>query len=130
MTLHEKILHLRRSRVYPFFMFTPARATGRGLFVVAAAIALAAGCATAPARRTAAAAPPPAAAPSVETIAIEEFGLGREAALSGDFECARYHFARVLDVLRPAAAPPPFGKLRDFSAELYDGIQRYEALAG
>src|ERR1700731_4289242 len=101
MTLPEKVLHFRRSRVYPFFMLTPARATGRGLFVAAAAFALAAGCSTAPPRRAVAAAPPPAAAPSVETIAVEEFGLGREAALAGDFEGAREPFPRVVDGLRP-----------------------------
>jgi membrane-bound lytic murein transglycosylase D len=59
-----------------------------------------------------------------------EFRLGREAALAGDPVCARYHFERVIDALRPAYGPPPSGAIGALSIELYDGIVRYEALAG
>jgi membrane-bound lytic murein transglycosylase D len=62
--------------------------------------------------------------------ATEAFGRGREAALSGDFECARYYFDQAIAAARPAGGDPaPAGRLA-FSFELWDGIQRYEALAG
>ena len=63
--------------------------------------------------------------------ALDQFALGREAALSGDFACAHEYFVEALDVARPAGAAgfsdPGFVA---FSIDLYDGILRYEALAG
>jgi len=63
--------------------------------------------------------------------ASDEFARGREAALQGDFACAHEHFTRALDAARPAGAPATDDPdLQAFSEELYDGILRYEALAG
>jgi len=62
--------------------------------------------------------------------ATEEFRLGRDAALAGDFECARYQFGLAITTLRPPTGGPPSPELQSFSFEMYDGIQRYEALAG
>jgi membrane-bound lytic murein transglycosylase D len=91
----------------------------------------AAACATAP---RAAAAPPKPPEPSPDERAIaaatSEFETGREAALAGDFACARLHFDAAVDILRPAGGPPPSDVVEAFSFGLYDGIQRYEALAG
>ena len=64
------------------------------------------------------------------SLASEEFALGRDAALAGDIACARYHFGLSIDAVRPASGPAPTGRVLGFSHELYDGIQRYEALAG
>ncbi|MFY9551926.1 MAG: LysM peptidoglycan-binding domain-containing protein, partial [Thermoanaerobaculia bacterium] len=50
--------------------------------------------------------------------------------LAGDFACARFHFGRAVDEVRPEKGPAPTGALLAYSQELYDGIQRYEALAG
>jgi membrane-bound lytic murein transglycosylase D len=62
--------------------------------------------------------------------ATAEFGVGREAALAGDFECARAHFQEAIQAVRPAGGPAVSGSMLAFSYELYEGIQRYEALAG
>ncbi len=62
--------------------------------------------------------------------ASEEFRLGRDAALAGDFTCARYQFGRAIATLRPPSGPVPSPEMQSFSFELYEGIQRYEALAG
>jgi membrane-bound lytic murein transglycosylase D len=62
--------------------------------------------------------------------ALERFALGREAALSGDFVCAREYFAQAIEAAHaagPSGADPGFVA---FSIDLYDGILRYEALAG
>jgi len=88
-----------------------------------------AGCATAPGKSAASA--PPTAAPDPATVrATDAFTLGREAALAGDFECARLYFADAVAAVRPVDGPAPAGSQLDFSFELWDGIQRYEALAG
>ncbi|MFN2385155.1 MAG: LysM peptidoglycan-binding domain-containing protein [Thermoanaerobaculia bacterium] len=63
--------------------------------------------------------------------ALDHFARGREAALSGDFTCARDHFAQAIESApsaRSGAAADP--ALVAFSIDLYDGILRYEALAG
>ncbi len=93
----------------------------------------AASCASAPNE----AASRPAASPAAPTVdqrtidaASLEFALGRDAALAGDFLCARYRFGLAIDAVRPPSGPPPSGELASFSVELYEGIQRYEALAG
>ena len=89
-------------------------------------------CASAP--RTSAAAPKAAPEPSPDertmATASAEFETGRDAALAGDFACARLHFDTAVSILRPPGAPPPSTGVEAFSIELYDGIQRYEALAG
>ena len=59
------------------------------------------------------------------------FDLGRDAALAGDFECAR----DSTSMRRSPTSAPPGGPRRArtelaFSFELWEGIQRYEALAG
>ncbi len=93
----------------------------------------AASCASAPKEAASRpAAPPVASSVDQRTIgaASLEFALGREAALAGDFLCARYRFGLAIDAVRPPAGPPPSGELASFSVELYEGIQRYEALAG
>jgi membrane-bound lytic murein transglycosylase D len=94
---------------------------------------MAAACSSAPTRAPIAGASTRTSAPSAEERlhdqATTEFRLGREAALAGDFLCARFHFDRAIDVVRPPEGSPPSGALGDFSVELYDGILRYEALA-
>jgi len=93
----------------------------------------AAACASAPKSAAHPAAPPPAA-PTADERAIAaasaEFDLGREAALAGDSVCARYRFSRAIDAVRPPTGPPPSASVESFSFEMYEGIQRYEALAG
>jgi membrane-bound lytic murein transglycosylase D len=65
------------------------------------------------------------------TKASEIFARGREAALAGDFDCARAYFARAIDALRPPSGPAPSDpELLDFSYQLYESALRYEALAG
>jgi membrane-bound lytic murein transglycosylase D len=93
----------------------------------------AAACASAP--RSSAAVPPTAPAePSAEdrTVAAASaaFASGREAALAGDFACARLHFDEAVSILRPVGGPTPSASVSAFSVDLYEGIQRYEALAG
>src|SRR5262245_19963126 len=100
-------------------------------FVVATA-ALSAACASAPAPAHAPAAAAPAPDPNAQKIAAANvaFGMGRESALAGDFTCARFYFALALDEVRPESGPAPTGELLTYSEELYESIQRYEALAG
>jgi membrane-bound lytic murein transglycosylase D len=108
----------------------PSRIARLGIAVLTAG---AASCASAP-KETASPPASPPAGPTAEERVIEaasgEFELGREAALAGDFLCARYRFGLAIDAVRPPSGPPPSGTLAAFSVELYDGIQRYEALAG
>jgi membrane-bound lytic murein transglycosylase D len=73
--------------------------------------------------------------PSPEQVTItrasELFERGREAALAGDFDCAREYFRQVLDALRPPAGPVLGDRdLVAFSIQLYESALRYEALAG
>jgi membrane-bound lytic murein transglycosylase D len=98
--------------------------------VSVAAALLAGGCASAP--RAGASKNGPATSPADPAVAsaTEAFNLGREEALSGNFECARYYFDESIAFVRPpGSGPAPEGRL-DFSYELWDSIQRYEALAG
>lgn len=100
-----------------------------GIAFLAACVA--AGCASSPRPATAPAqAAVPTPAERAQNRASEQFDAGREAALAGDFTCARFHFAMAVDAVRPADGPAPSEPLRSFSYELYDSIQRYEALAG
>jgi membrane-bound lytic murein transglycosylase D len=98
-----------------------------------AALAAAAGCSSSDAVRSAerhSAIEAPSPSDDVRARATAEFGLGRDAALAGDFECARDHFQQAIDTARPAGGPALSGPMLAFSYELYEGIQRYEALAG
>jgi membrane-bound lytic murein transglycosylase D len=109
----------------------PARRIARlGIAVLAAGMA---SCASAPEKRAEGPAPSPAK-PSADQVAMQtassEFELGREAALAGDFVCARYQFGKAVDAVRPPDGPAPSATVQAFSVELYEGIQRYEALAG
>jgi membrane-bound lytic murein transglycosylase D len=112
-------------------MRSHGRALGGGIAILAAGL-MAVSCASGPSRRVAAAAAQPSPSPDqvLEDRATAEFRLGREAALAGDLLCARYHFQRAIDAVRPSSGPPPSGPLGAFSVGLYDGILRYEALAG
>jgi membrane-bound lytic murein transglycosylase D len=124
----EKALQLQAGAVYPFSMRSTLGVARKG-FAVLAAVLAGAGCASAP--RTDSAAPEMAPAPDVATVrATDAFTLGRDAALAGDFECARLYFGAAVSAIRPAEGPAPSGPSLDFSYELWDGIQRYEALAG
>lgn len=63
--------------------------------------------------------------------ASELFGKGREAALAGDFDCAREHFRQAIEALRPVDGPATSNpEMLAFSAQLYESALRYEALAG
>jgi membrane-bound lytic murein transglycosylase D len=76
-------------------------------------------------------APRPSAGYVAMTKASELFALGRDAALAGDFECAREFFRQSIAVLRPEAGPAPSDpELLAFSYQLYESALRYEALAG
>jgi membrane-bound lytic murein transglycosylase D len=76
-------------------------------------------------------APRPSAGYVAMTKASELFALGREAALAGDFECAREYFRQSIAVLRPETGPAPSDpELLAFSYQLYESALRYEALAG
>jgi membrane-bound lytic murein transglycosylase D len=67
----------------------------------------------------------------VSAKASAEFERGRQAALSGDFDCASEHFRRAVDAVQPSGqASSPEPELLAFSIELWEGILRYEALAG
>jgi len=92
--------------------------------------AAAAGCSASAASQKTGTAWEPATPPTAVQAAREEFSKGREAALSGDFQCAEEAFARALEFVRPAHGEPPTDAATvDFSQELYAGILRYEALA-
>ena len=91
-----------------------------------------AGCSSTASRasRKAKVAAPPSAASIAMNRAVEEFVRGREAALSGDFQCAQDFFGKAVDALRPAGGPAPSQPtVLAFSADLYEAIVRYEALA-
>jgi membrane-bound lytic murein transglycosylase D len=83
------------------------------------------------------AAPKPVPAADAATVsdpvissATAAFEQGRDAALSGNFECARYYFDEAIADVRPAEGGAVSPERLAFSLELWDGIQRYEALAG
>src|SRR5262245_46459580 len=107
-----------------------------GIAVLAAGAASCAsngGAGTSQPRQTAEAEPrtaPPPADQRAMDAASKAFDLGRDAALSGDFVCARYRFALAIDAVRPPRGPTPSTAVESFSVDLYEGIQRYEALAG
>src|ERR1700687_923000 len=131
-TRGEKTLQFRAGEVYPFFMRLGPPVI-RGGALAFAALAAAAGCSSSGASRSAAtrrAIEAPSPSDAVRARATAEFELGRDAALAGDFECARDHFQQAIETVRPAGGPALAGPTLAFSYELYEGIQRYEALAG
>ncbi len=109
---------------------TKKESLARGAQCTFFAVALAAtGCAASARFRKA---PPAPVSPEAAAIqkATDAFALGREAALSGDFQCAQDYFGQALEAVRPAGSPPTQNaELAAFSLELYEGILRYEALA-
>ncbi|MEO8189410.1 MAG: LysM peptidoglycan-binding domain-containing protein [Acidobacteriota bacterium] len=97
-----------------------------GAFVL---LVLSASC-TSAANRRPSAQPPVSANARLIAQASSDFELGRQAALSGDFACAQFYFDRALVLVRPVGAPPVSSpEIASFSAELWEGIIRYEALA-
>jgi len=107
------------------------RIAGGGIAVFAAALTIQ--CAsTTSAKHQPPAPAAPAPDPDAQTIAAanEAFAQGRESALAGDFACARYYFAEAVDAVRPETGPGPTPAVLAYSLDLYENIQRYEALAG
>ncbi len=102
----------------------------RGIAVLA--VLAAAGCASTSGKGSGAAASVSTAPAPDPTIAraTDAFTLGRESALAGDFECARFYFGDAITAVQPPDSPPASGERLAFSYDLWDGIQRYEALAG
>ncbi len=87
------------------------------------------GCSANPRSAAAPQRPPPAYV--AMTKASEIFARGRDAALAGDFDCAREYFRQAIEVLRPPSGPAPSDReLLEFSYQLYESALRYEALAG
>lgn len=129
----RKALHLYSRAVYPFLMRLPP-ASPRGTLALAALLAtsLAAGCASSSPSHAASAAATrvPTAAELAQQRATAEFEIGKAAALSGDFECARMQFQKAVQAVRPPAGAAVTGPMLAFSFDLYESIQRYEALAG
>jgi membrane-bound lytic murein transglycosylase D len=115
------------SPVYPFFMRS---APGAMLGGIAVSAALLTGCASAPTKNAAEATTDARPADPTTTRATDAFALGRDAALAGDVECARYYFSDAIAIVQPTGAPPASDERLAFSYELWDGIQRYEAMAG
>jgi membrane-bound lytic murein transglycosylase D len=106
------------------------RASGRSVSLLLA-IGLCAGCATSRNTTT----PVSAAAPSPETearrLSTAWFEAGRRAALAGDFPCAAVAFDHAVDAVAPPGRPPSRDpETAAFSRDLWDSIQRYEALSG
>ncbi|HKB72276.1 MAG TPA: LysM peptidoglycan-binding domain-containing protein [Thermoanaerobaculia bacterium] len=101
-------------------------------FAIPVLTALLVGCSQAPRPRAVVpvAPPAPAAEPSPIARSTELFYSGKQAALSGDFDCAETQFQLALNaVIPPGQARPAAPDLEEFSASLYDSIQRYEAMA-
>lgn len=104
---------------------------GRSVVFAAAVACLSTGCATT--KRAAAPENPSAPAAPVDpaiAIATDAFALGREAALNGSIECARMYFDEAIAAVQPVGEGPASGSRLAFSYELWEGIQRYEALSG
>jgi len=105
-------------------------APGTRYFVVGASIALCLSCARAP--KTVPVARPAAvpAAPSPIDRSTELFYAGKQAALSGDFDCASAQFQQALNaVVPPGSSAPAEPEVEEFSQSLYESIERYEAMA-
>src|SRR5262245_30184175 len=119
------------SRITLFSMRRSRRIASGGVAFFAAALTV--HCASTPSAHhppaAAAALAPDPDAPKI-SAANEAFAQGRDAALAGDFACARYYFAEAVDAVRPETGPEPTPGLIAYSLDLYENIQRYEALAG
>src|SRR5262252_10991558 len=126
-----KTLCFSGAAVYPTFMPSATRWLGWSVVFAAALVGASTGCATA--RRSTsvetAAAPVETADPAIQN-ATGAFDLGRDAALNGNIECARLYFDAAIAAVQPEGEPPATGDRLAFSFELWEGIQRYEALAG
>lgn len=73
-------------------------------------------------------APPPAPSPIDQSTDL--FYAGKQAALSGDFDCAEAQFQLALNIVIPPGSPRPAApEIEEFSASLYESIERYEAMA-
>jgi membrane-bound lytic murein transglycosylase D len=106
--------------------------SGKRVLPVSALALLVLSCAQAPRTRTVAAIAPPRVPPAPSPIdrSTELFYTGKQAALSGDFDCAASQFQMALNaVIPPGSARPASPEVEEFSASLYDSIQRYEAMA-
>jgi len=106
--------------------------SGKAIVPVFAISLLVLSCAQAPPPRAvvAVASAPAAPAPSAIDRSTELFYTGKQAALSGDFDCAEAQFQLALNaVIPPGAERPASPEVEEFSASLYDSIQRYEAMA-
>lgn len=127
--MNQNLFAFFRRPGLPFFMLTArVRAGGKNCLLLAAGIGLV-GCSSHAASRRSSL-PPPTPAARVMSAAAADFSRGREAALSGDFQCAEDYFARALDAVQPPGAPHSADpELIAFSYDLFDGILRYEALA-
>ncbi len=128
----QNTLHSREPAVYPFPMRAGLKVARQGfaVFVSCMAAACASSARQPQASPSTGSAEPPSADERAMSAATEDFNLGREAALAGDFACARDQFGRAITTVRPPGGGPVSPELQAFSFELYDGIQRYEALAG
>jgi membrane-bound lytic murein transglycosylase D len=126
-----KALSFSSTPVYPSFMPSATRWLGWSVVFATAIAGAATGCASSrhAAAVGASSAAPEAVDPAVAS-ATESFDLGRDAALNGNIECARLYFDAAIAAVQPEGEPPATGSRLAFSYELWDGIQRYEALAG
>ncbi|HET9793225.1 MAG TPA: LysM peptidoglycan-binding domain-containing protein [Thermoanaerobaculia bacterium] len=106
--------------------------SGKPLLSVSAFALFVLSCSQAPRPRAVVPAPaaPESAPPSAIDRSTELFYSGKQAALSGDFDCAEAQFQLALNaIIPPGAARPSSPEVEEFSASLYDSIQRYEAMA-
>lgn len=105
--------------------------SGNRLFLIPALALLALSCSQAPRPRAVAPRPAPLPAePSAIDRSTDLFYSGKQAALSGDFDCAEAQFQLALNaVIPPGEVRPAAPEVEEFSASLYDSIQRYEAMA-
>src|ERR1700674_2097476 len=120
----------------PFFEMTHPHSVLRlakpCIFMAASLLAiLAAGCSSSAGVKTLSQRPAAvSAASSTLERASTDFDLGRQAALSGDFQCAQFYFDRALATVRPEGAGPVADPdIASFSADLWEGDLRSEALA-
>lgn len=91
---------------------------------------LALSCARAPRTAAVARPAPPPAPPTPIDRSTELFYAGKQAALSGDFDCASAQFQQALNaVIPPGSAGADGPDVEEFSESLYESIQRYEAMA-
>ena len=105
--------------------------SGNRFFGITALALLLVSCSQAPKPRIVSPRPEPAPAePSPIARSTEYFYSGKQAALSGDFDCAEAQFQLALNAVIPPGQPRPSGpEVEEFSASLYDSILRYEAMA-